>query len=43
MGNARFRDNFKRDAVHQITVPGCPVKGGAQRLGVSTHSLYSWV
>ena len=43
MGNARFSDDFKRDAVHQITVRGCPVKEVSQRLGVSTHSLYSWV
>ena len=43
MGNARFSDDFKRDAVHQITVRGYPVKEVSQRLGVSTHSLYSWV
>ncbi len=43
MGNARFSDDFKRDAVHQITVRGYPVKEVSQRLGVSTHSLYSWI
>lgn len=43
MGNARFSDDFKRDAVHQITVRGYPVKEVSQRLGVSTHSLYAWV
>jgi len=43
MGNARFSDDFKRDAVHQITVRGYPVREVSQRLGVSTHSLYSWV
>ena len=43
MGNARFSDDFKQDAVHQITVRGYPVKEVSQRLGVSTHSLYSWV
>ena len=43
MGNARFSEDFKRDAVHQITVRGYPVKEVSQRLGVSTHSLYSWV
>ena len=26
MGNARFSDDFKRDAVHKITVRGYPVK-----------------
>ena len=25
MGNARFSDDFKRDAVHQVTVRGYPV------------------
>ena len=43
MGNARFSDDFKQDAVHQITVRGYPVKEVSQRFGVSTHSLYSWV
>jgi transposase len=43
MGNAKFSDDFKQDAVHQITVRGYPVSEVSQRLGVSTHSLYSWV
>lgn len=43
MDNARFSDDFKRDAVHQITTRGYPVKEVSQRLGVSTHSLYLWV
>ncbi len=43
MGNARFSDDFKRDAVHQISVRGYPVSEVSKRLGVSTHSLYSWV
>ena len=43
MGNAKFSDDFKRDAVHQIAVRGYPVSEVSQRLGVSTHSLYAWV
>ena len=43
MGNARFSDDFKQDAVHQISVRGYPVSEVSQRLGVSTHSLYNWV
>ncbi|AXX98081.1 IS3 family transposase [Profundibacter amoris] len=43
MGNARFSEDFKRDAVHQITTRGYPVAEVSKRLGVSTHSLYSWV
>ena len=43
MGNAKFSDNFKRDAEHQIAVWGYPVSEVSKRLGVSTHSLYVWV
>ena len=43
MGRAKFSDDFKRDAVHQIVERGYPVAEVSQRLGVSTHSLYGWV
>ena len=43
MANAKFNDDFKRDAVHQITVRGYPVREVSERLGVSTHSLYKWM
>ena len=43
MGKAKFSDDFKRDAVHQIVVRGYPVVEVSKRLGVSTHSLYAWV
>ncbi len=42
MGNARFSDEFKRDAVRQMTERGYPVAEVSQRLGVSPHSLYEW-
>ena len=42
MGKAKFSDDFKRDAVHQITERGYPVTEVSQRLGVSQHSLYAW-
>jgi len=42
MGKANFSDDFKRDAVRQITERGYPVKEVSERLGVSTHSLYAW-
>jgi transposase len=42
MGKARFSDNFKRDAVLQITERGYPVTEVSHRLGVSPHSLYAW-
>jgi transposase len=42
MGKANFSDDFKRDAVRQITERGYPVAEVSQRLGVSQHSLYEW-
>lgn len=42
MGNARFSEEFKRDAVRQMTERGYPVAEVSQRLGVSPHSLYEW-
>lgn len=42
MGTGNFSDDFKRDAVAQITARGYPVKEVSDRLGVSTHSLYAW-
>jgi transposase len=41
MVKARFSDDFKRDAVAQITERGYPVAEVSQRLGVSQHSLYA--
>ena len=40
---ATHSDEFKRDAVQQITVRGYPVREVARRLGVSSHSLYKWL
>ncbi len=42
MGRSNFTDEFKRDAVRQITERGYPVSEVAQRLCVSAHSLYEW-
>ena len=42
MGKGNFSDEFKRDAVAQITERGYPVAELSQRLGVSHHSLYAW-
>jgi transposase len=42
MGTANFSDDFKRDAVAQITDRGYPVAEVSRRLGVSQHSLYAW-
>lgn len=42
MGKGNFSDDFKRDAVAQITERGYPVAEVSKRLGVSQHSLYAW-
>jgi transposase len=42
MGKVNFSDEFKRDAVAQITERGYPVAEVSRRLGVSQHSLYVW-
>jgi len=43
MGKARSSDDFKLDAIKQITERGYSVADVSQRLGVSTHSLYGWI
>ena len=43
MGTSNYSDEFKRDAVHQITVRGHPVGEVSRRLEVSKYSLYKWV
>lgn len=43
MGTSNYSDEFKRDAVQQITVRGYPVRKVARRLGVSSHSFYKWL
>ena len=42
MGKANFTEDFKRDAVVQITERGYPVAEVAARLGISKYSLYDW-
>ena len=39
MGEQRYADEFKREAVRQVTEKGRPVKEVAERLGMSTYSL----
>ncbi|SFQ64395.1 transposase [Roseivivax halotolerans] len=42
MSSSKFSDEFKRDAVAQITQRGYPVREVSERLGVSPYSLYAW-
>ncbi len=43
MGQGNFTEDFRLDAIKQITERGHSVADVSKRLGVSTHSLYSWV
>ncbi len=43
MGQPRYTDKFKREAVRQVTEKGRPVKEVAERLGMSSYSLYGWI
>lgn len=43
MSNPRYPEEFKIQAVNQVTEKKLPVADVAPRLGVSTHSLYAWI
>lgn len=42
MSNKRYPDEFKIEAVRQVVEEGHSVASVAERLGVTTHSLYQW-
>ena len=39
----RYTEEFRQAAVKQVTERHYPVAEVAERLGVSTHSLYAWI
>ena len=41
MSSKRYTEEFKIEAVKQITDRGYPVREVAERLGVTSHSLYA--
>ena len=43
MSRKRFTEEFKIEAVRQITERGFAVRDVGDRLGVSPHSLYTWI
>ena len=43
MKQQRYTDEFRREAIRQVTEKGHPVKEVAERIGVSTYSLYEWI
>jgi len=38
----RYSDEFKQEAVNQVVIHGYRVADVAERLGISTKSLYGW-
>lgn len=43
MSSKRYTDEFKIEAVRQVTERGFKVAEVADRLGITTHSLYAWL
>ncbi|ACD61227.1 ISxac3 transposase [Xanthomonas oryzae pv. oryzae PXO99A] len=43
MSSKRYTDEFKIEAVRQVTDRGFKEAEVAERLGVTTHSLYAWL
>lgn len=43
MSSKRYPEEFKIEAVKQVTVAGHSVAEVANRLGTTTHSLYAWI
>lgn len=43
MSSKRYSEEFKIEAVKQITENGYAVSDVARRLGTTTHSLYAWL
>lgn len=43
MSGKRYTDEFKIEAVRQVTERGHRVAEVAERLGITTYSLYSWI
>jgi len=42
-GRIRYTEEFKKDAVYQVTDRGHSVAEVSRRLGVSTKSMYDWI
>ena len=43
MSTKRYPDEFKIEAVKQVTALGYGAYGVAQRLGTTANSLYNWI
>ena len=43
MKGKRYTEEFKKEAIKQVTERGYSVADVAQRLGTTTHSVYAWL
>ncbi|AXY32294.1 IS3 family transposase [Yersinia pseudotuberculosis] len=43
MSGKRYSEEFKEDAVRQVIADKLSVPATAAKLGITTHSLYSWI
>ena len=43
MSSKRYTEEFRIEAVKQVTERGYSIAEVAQRLGTTTHSLYAWM
>ena len=43
MSGKRYTDEYKIEAVRQVTERGHKVSEVADRLGITSHSLYAWI
>ena len=43
MKSKRYTEEFKKEAIKQVTERGYSVADVAQRLGTTTHSVYAWM
>lgn len=43
LSDKRYTEEFKQEAVKQITERGYSISDVSRRLGVTTHSLYAWL
>ena len=39
----RYTEEFKKEAIKQVTERGYSIADVAERLGTTTHSLYAWI
>ena len=43
MKGKRYTEEFKKEAIKQVTERGYSVADVAERLGTTTHSVYAWL